>query len=69
MNYYKFARRTNGTLKFLFKVSEKLVTIPSNDECVYYHENDIENAKDNFTVAKMRIVKNGKTWLNFINNK
>lgn len=64
MNYYKFARRTNGTLKFLFKTSA-----PSNDGCVYYHENEIEYAKDNFTVSKMRIVKNGKTWLNFINNK
>ena len=64
MKYYKFARRTNGSLKFLFKTSTT-----SNDGCVYYHENEIESTKDNFTVSKMRIVKNGKTWLNFINNK
>jgi hypothetical protein len=68
MYYYKFAKRTNGTLKYIFKVNDKH-NINFNDGCVYYSENDIEKVKDLFTVSKMRIVKNGKTWLNYILNK
>jgi len=68
MKYYKFARRTNGTLKYIFTVNDKN-GINFNDGCVYYSYLEIENIKDLFTVEKMRIVKSGKTWLNFINNK
>lgn len=64
MHYYKFARRNNGTLKFIFKVDEKHVNLPSTDGCIYYSEEEINNVKDLFVVEKMRIVKSGKTWIN-----
>jgi len=64
MHYYKFARRNNGTLKFIFKVDGKYVNLPSTDGCIYYSEEEINNVKDLFVVEKMRIVKSGKTWIN-----
>ena len=64
MNYYKFVRRTNGTLKFISEVSNNF-----EDGSIYFLKDEIESIKDNFTISKMRIVKNGKTWLNYIKNK
>ncbi len=64
MIYYKFARRTNGTLKYICSINPKY-TIDFNDGCVYYTDEEIVNVKDNFTVGKMRIVKGGKTWLKY----
>jgi hypothetical protein len=64
MIYYKFARRTNGTLKFIFAVNDKY-EIPFNDGCVYYSDEEIMKVKDLFTVPKMRIVKSGATWLKY----
>jgi len=62
MNYYKFKRSNNGTLKFIIKVNQKHIS--ANDGCVYYSEEEINNIKDFFVVEKMRVVKNGKTWIN-----
>jgi len=62
MIYYKFARRTDGTLKYIFTVNDKY-NINFNDGCVYYSDDEIVKVNDLFTVSKMRIVKNGKTWL------
>ena len=64
MYYYKFARRNNNTLKFISKVDEKYINIESNDGCIYYSEEEINNIKDFLVVGKMRIVKSGKTWIN-----
>jgi hypothetical protein len=59
MIYYRFARRTNGTLKFICQLNQKIV----DDGYVTYSDEEIVNVKDLFTVPKMRIVKNGLTWL------
>ena len=61
MIYYRFARRTNGTLKFICEMNKKF----TDDGYVTYSDEEIVNIKDLFTVLKMRIVKNGATWLKY----
>lgn len=68
MIYYKFARRTNGTLKYICSINPKY-NIDFSDGCVYYTDEEIVNVKDYFTVDKMRVVKGGKTWLKYFSKK
>ena len=61
--FYQFVRQNNNALVFRGCFDAIYAETSRRNGYVVYLDTEIEKAKDDFKVAKDKVVKSGKTWL------